>query len=113
MSEDWPVMWAEAARVAVGCAVVLVITWAALELSDERHVPVAGPLVMALGWWFYNMHRHWGAGLVAAVSSVVVFTVADRRPHVERLLADTMATAAGLLVAVAMFTVCFRVRRRA
>ncbi|MFF9452416.1 hypothetical protein [Streptomyces flaveolus] len=107
--------WTEAARVATGCAVVLAITWAVLALFDERQVPVAAPQVMVLGRWFYNRHRHWGAGLVAAVSgSAVVFTLVDRlRPHMDRLLADTSATAAGLVVAIAVFTVCSRVRRRA
>ncbi|MFB7114117.1 hypothetical protein [Streptomyces sp. NPDC056190] len=86
-----------------------------MELFDERQFPVAAPLVMVLGRWFYNRHRHWGAGLVAVVfGSVVVFTLADRlRPHVDRLLADTTATAAGLVAAMAVFTLCSRVRRRA
>ncbi|MFE4414140.1 hypothetical protein [Streptomyces sp. NPDC056821] len=112
---DRPVMWAEAARVAAGCVAVLALTWAALELFDERQFPVAAPPVMVLGRWFYNRHRHWGAGLGASVSgSVVVFTLVDRlRPHVDRLLADTTATTAGLVVAMAVFTVCFCVRRRA
>ncbi|MFB6962291.1 hypothetical protein ACFCYB_36265 [Streptomyces sp. NPDC056309] len=94
---------------------MLVITWAALELFDEGQFPVAAPVVMVLGRWFYNRHRHWGAGLVAAVSgSVVVFTLVDRlRPQMERLLADATATAVGLVVAMAVFTVCSRVRRRA
>ncbi|WP_445524221.1 hypothetical protein [Streptomyces cyslabdanicus] len=112
---DRSVMWAEAARVAVGCAVVLAITWTALELFDERQFPVAAPPVMVLGRWFYNRHRQWGAGVVAAVSGlVVVGTLVDRlRPHADRLLADTMATAAGLVVAMAVFTARSRVRRRA
>ncbi|MFE7208843.1 hypothetical protein ACFY0A_01270 [Streptomyces sp. NPDC001698] len=115
MSGDRPVLWAEAARVAAGCVVLLALTWAALELLDERQFPVAAPPVMVLGRWFYDRHRHWGAGLVAAVSgSVVVFTSVDRlRPHLDRLLADTTATAAGLVVAMAVFTLCSRVRRRA
>ncbi|MFD4972320.1 hypothetical protein [Streptomyces sp. NPDC058424] len=115
MSGDRPVLWAEAARVAAGCVVVLALTWAALELLDERQFPVAAPPVMVLGQWFYNRHRHWGAGLVATVSgSVVVFTSVDQlRPHLDRLLADTTATAAGLVVAMAVFTLCSRVRRRA
>ncbi|MEV5079078.1 MULTISPECIES: hypothetical protein [unclassified Streptomyces] len=115
VSGDRPVLWAEAARVAAGCLVVLALTWAALELLDERQFPVAAPVVMVLGRWFYNRHRHWGAGLVAAVSgSVVVGTLVDQlRPHLDRLLADTTATAAGLVVAMAVFTVCSRVRREA
>ncbi|MFJ1650514.1 hypothetical protein ACIOC2_03675 [Streptomyces sp. NPDC088337] len=110
---DRPVTWAEAARVAAGCGVVLALTWAALEFFDERQFPVAAPVVMVLGRWFYNRHRHWGAGLVAAVvGSIVVGTLADRlRPDVDRLLADTTASAAGLVVAMAVFTVCSRVRR--
>ncbi|MFF4795961.1 transposase family protein, partial [Streptomyces sp. NPDC001276] len=98
-----------------GCVVVLALTWAALELLDGRQFPVAAPPVMVLGRWFYDRHRHWGAGLVATVSgSVVVFTSVDQlRPHLDRLLADTTATAARLVVAMAVFTVCLRVRRGA
>ncbi|MGX4691129.1 hypothetical protein [Streptomyces sp. JNUCC 63] len=64
----------------------------------------------ATGW-----ANSWSVALPAAVTgSVVVFALVDRlRPHPDRLLADTTATAAGLVVAMAVFTVGSRVRRRA
>ncbi|MFD9603113.1 hypothetical protein [Streptomyces sp. NPDC059970] len=94
---------------------MLAITWAVLELIGERHVPVVAPMMVVLTRWFYNRHRHWGAGLVAAVSgSPVVFVLDDRlRPPMERLLADATATAVGLVVAMVVFTVCSPMRRRA
>ncbi|WP_143204082.1 hypothetical protein [Streptomyces kebangsaanensis] len=91
------------------------VTWAVLDRLGERQLPVAAPLVSVLGRWFFTRHRHWGAGPVAAVTgSVVLFALVDRlRPDLDRLLADTTATAVGLVVAMAVFTVGSRVRRRA
>ncbi|PZH01474.1 hypothetical protein C1I97_22395 [Streptomyces sp. NTH33] len=115
VSERRPVTWAEAAKVSVQCAVVLAVTWAALDQLGERQLPVAAPLVFVLARWFFTGRRHWGAGLAAAVTgSAVLFVLADRlRPRPDRLLADTVATAVGLAVALAVFTLGSRVRRRA
>jgi hypothetical protein len=115
VSERRPVTWVEAAEVSAVCAVMLAATWAVLDWLDERQFPVTAPVVMVLAQWFVTRHRHWGAGPAAAVTgSVVLFVLVDRlRPHLDRLLADTTATAAGLVVAMAVFTVGSRVRRRA
>ncbi|MFF2211469.1 hypothetical protein [Streptomyces antibioticus] len=113
MGEARAVTWGEAGRMLVWCSVVSGAVWAVLALLGQDQLPVAGPVVMLLGQWFWVRHRHWRAGAMAAFSgSVVVFLLVDAlRPHLDRLSADTLATEAGVAVALAVFTVCARPRR--
>ncbi|KUO23160.1 hypothetical protein AQJ91_00085 [Streptomyces dysideae] len=91
--------WGEAARMMVGCSAVCALAWAVLALLGEPQLPVTAPVVMFLGQWFWTRHRHWGAGAMAVLTgSPVVFVLVDRlRPHLDRLLADAVATEAGVL----------------
>lgn len=110
--EARPVEWSEAAWMLVACSVVCALACAVLALLGEPQLPVTAPVVMLLAQWFWTRHRRWGAGAIAAIAgSPVVFVLADRlRPRLDRLLADTAATEAGVLVALVVFTGCSRLR---
>ncbi|MEU3276175.1 hypothetical protein [Streptomyces antibioticus] len=105
--------WGEAGRMLVWCSVVCGAVWAVLALLGEYQLPVAAPVVVLLVQWFWVRHRHWRAGVMAGFSgSAVVFLLVDAlRPHLDRLSADVMATEAGVVVALAVFTLCARPRR--
>ena len=96
----------------VGCSMVCALVYAVLALFGERTLPVAGPVTMLLSRWFWIRHRLWGAGAVAALTgSGVLFALLDElRPHLDQPLADTVATEAGTVVALVVFTTCSRLR---
>ncbi|MCX4738993.1 hypothetical protein [Streptomyces antibioticus] len=107
------VTWGEAGRILVWCSVVCGVVWAVLALLGEYQLPVAAPVVMLLVQWFWDRHRHWGAGVAAGLSgAAVVFVLVDGlRPHLDRLTADALATEAGAAVALVVFTGWARLRR--
>jgi hypothetical protein len=110
VAEAGSVTWGEMAHMVAWCSAVCGAAWAAPALLSEPQLPVAAPVVMLLGQWFGARHRLWGAGAMAALSgSVVVFALADGlRPHLDKLLADALATEAGAVVALVVFTGCSR-----
>ncbi|WP_367322631.1 hypothetical protein [Streptomyces sp. HUAS ZL42] len=113
MAEAKPVTWSETARVLAWCSAVCGATWAVLALSGERQLPVAAPVMMLLARWFCARHRRrWGAGATAALSgAAAAFILVDGlRPHMDRLVADTLATEAGAAVALVVVTACSRIR---
>ncbi|MDQ0831420.1 hypothetical protein QF032_003264 [Streptomyces achromogenes] len=107
-----PVAWSDTAWRAIGCSVLCGLAYAVLALLGEDQLPVSAPVVMVLARWFWLRHGLWGPGAVAALAgTAVAFLVADAlRPSLDRLPADTLATEAGLLVALVVFTVCSRLR---
>ncbi|MEH0550868.1 hypothetical protein [Streptomyces sp. B21-101] len=113
MDEARPVTWGETAWMLTWCSAVCGSAWAVLALLGERHLPVSAPVVMLLAQWFWARHRRWGAGVVAGLSgSGVVFALVDGlRPHLDKLFADALATEAGAVVALVVFTGCSRLRR--
>ncbi|MGW3647785.1 hypothetical protein [Streptomyces sp. NPDC000878] len=71
------------------------------------------PVGMLLIQWFWARHRYWGAGVMAGLSgSTVLFALVDVvQPHLDKLLADALATEVATVVALVVFTGCSRVRR--
>ncbi len=111
-TEDRGVPLREAAVVLAGCWAVCALTYGVLRAVDEPALPVTAPVVFLLGWWFVNRHRRWVPGAAAfLLGSPVLFLLVDvLRRHLDRPDADALATAAGTLVALAVFTTASRVR---
>ncbi|QNP71492.1 hypothetical protein IAG44_20020 [Streptomyces roseirectus] len=109
-----PVSWGEAALTTLSGLVVLGLTWGVLTLLDEETLPVAMPAVGLLTHWFMREHRFWGAGAAATVvGAVTVFALLDPlRGSLDKLAADSVACASGLVSAMIVFAFCARGHRR-
>ncbi|TWV42536.1 hypothetical protein FRZ03_19870 [Streptomyces misionensis] len=106
------VPWRDAARKTGFCWVLCAAVAALLSpFRDlEGGLPVAAPVVMVLTRWFWERHRYWGAGIVAALAgSLVVGILVDLTwPHLGKLYADALATAVGAAVSIVTFTAVSR-----
>ncbi|GAA2482355.1 hypothetical protein [Streptomyces gobitricini] len=106
------VSWGEAALVLMACWVLCALGHGVIFLLDDPTLPAAAPVVMVLGHWFWVRHRHWTAGVLAAVAgSAVLFCLLETlRPQMDRIIADALSTGAGVSAALVVFTAASRVR---
>ncbi|WP_328752767.1 hypothetical protein OHT57_45030 [Streptomyces sp. NBC_00285] len=106
MGERRGVHWRETGQILMLSWMVCAVAWGILSLLDGTGFHVAFPVVVILANWFWNRHRYWAAAAAAACAgSVVVFVLTDlARSHLDRIAADTLATAGGTTVALVVFT---------
>ncbi|MFE2426534.1 hypothetical protein ACFXJ5_07240 [Streptomyces sp. NPDC059373] len=108
------VSWGEAARMLARCWAVLGLMCAVLSVVGESTSLLFAPVVMMLTQWAVTRHRHWVAGGTATVVGIIVggTAVDGLRPHLDRLVADTLSTAAAVLFSLVAFTLASRTRGR-
>lgn len=108
-----PVRWRSALAMLAISWLCCAVTYPVLRLT-EGGPPGAALVAMMLGHWYVRHRRHIWPGVTAALTGFLgLFLLLEPlRGRLDKLTADTLATAAAVLPAITVFTALTRLPRK-